>query len=167
MTDSNAPLSAAVSLRDIKATANLGKSLASTLQPPFVLALSGPLGAGKTALCQGIIHGKGYAGRVKSPTYTLCETYSLDHGMTLYHLDLYRLNDFSDWEVLGFDDILPSGDLENPNAESIILIEWPERLGERIVMDLSVSFDILSETRLVTLCAQSRKGVACLAALFA
>lgn len=84
-----------------------------------VITLSGELGAGKTTFCRGFIRACGYDGAVKSPTYTLIETYTTARG-EIGHLDLYRLEDPEELDFIGFRDLL--------EAESALLIEWPERV---------------------------------------
>jgi len=84
-----------------------------------VITLSGELGAGKSTFCRGFIAACGYTGAVKSPTYTLIETYSTD-VTEIRHLDLYRLDDPEELEFIGFRDLLAS--------EGVLLIEWPERV---------------------------------------
>lgn len=95
----------------------LGGRLAATLNPGQVVALSGELGVGKTTLVRGILRGMGFAGRVKSPSYGLVESYELP-GLIVHHLDLYRLADPEELDYLGLEDLV--GD------ESLVLIEWPE-----------------------------------------
>jgi len=167
MTASSLPLAVVLFLKHGEATTKLGENLARVIQPPCVLTLSGPLGSGKTTFCQGFIRGKGYTERVKSPSYTLCEIYPIANNIMIYHFDLYRLQDFNDWEVLGFDDILPSNSRENSNVQSIILIEWSERLGQNIMTDLHIAFTVLPQYRIVALTPHTPKGAACLLALFA
>ena len=65
-----------------------------------------------------LLHGRGYAGKVKSPTYTLVEPYSIDDNL-VYHLDLYRISDPEELEWLGLRDMLA--------GRALLLIEWPER----------------------------------------
>ena len=96
-----------------------GAELASICsQMPLTIHLVGNLGAGKTTLARGFLRGCGYAGSVKSPTYTLMEPYAIS-PLPVYHLDLYRVADPGELEYLGLRDIF-----EEP---AILLIEWPER----------------------------------------
>jgi tRNA threonylcarbamoyladenosine biosynthesis protein TsaE len=95
-----------------------GKELGRRLIAPSIVYLSGNLGAGKTTLARGILRGLGYQGKVKSPTYTLIESYETTQGI-IYHCDLYRLNDPEELEHIGFSDYL--------NETTILLIEWPEK----------------------------------------
>lgn len=99
-------------------TAALGAALARIVAAPCVIALEGPLGAGKTTFVRGFLRARGYEGPVRSPTYTLVETYPLDGG-PVHHLDLYRLADPEELEYLGVRDLATD--------DSIWLIEWPER----------------------------------------
>lgn len=96
----------------------LGAELAESLNLPALLTLSGELGAGKSVLARSIIEAFGYRGLVKSPTYSLIETYEAD-GCRMAHMDLYRLNDPDELHYLGFDDVLIQND--------VVLIEWPEQ----------------------------------------
>jgi len=85
-----------------------------------VITLSGELGAGKTTFSRGFIRHCGYDGAVKSPTYTLIETYAAT-ACEICHLDLYRLEDEEELEFIGFRDLL--------EADVALLIEWPERVA--------------------------------------
>lgn len=101
----------------------LGAMLSDCSPASLIIYLKGDLGAGKTTLVRGFLRGLGYAGTVKSPTYTLIEPYLID-GRSICHLDLYRLADAGELEYLGVRDLL----LE----ETLLLIEWPER-GEGVL----------------------------------
>lgn len=100
------------------ATLQLGAALAGVLQPGMTLFLEGDLGAGKTTLTRGILRGLGFAGRVKSPTYTLVESYTLS-SLYFYHFDLYRFSDPLEWEDAGLREYF--------NAQSLCLIEWADK----------------------------------------
>lgn len=90
---------------------------------PVILYLVGDLGAGKTTLARGFLRGLGYAGAVKSPTYTLLESYEAA-GRTVHHFDLYRLVDPGELEYLGLRDCLTDN--------AVLLIEWPARGGTHV-----------------------------------
>ena len=104
-------------LKDERETLHYGKNLARLLTNG-VLFLQGELGAGKTTVCKGIIAELGYAGVVKSPTYTLMETYQCNH-LNVCHFDLYRLTDASELEYIG--------GREYFDSSYLCLVEWPER----------------------------------------
>ena len=105
-----------------------GKRLSKALPEGALVTLSGELGAGKSVLARSIIHSLGYEGRVKSPTYTLIETYEIENAAgnvsQLAHLDLYRLSDPEELDYLAFDDVL--------QVSSLVLIEWAELGGDRV-----------------------------------
>lgn len=92
--------------------------MARVLHPGMTIYLEGDLGAGKTTLTRGILRGLGFAGRVKSPTYTLVESYTVS-SLYLYHFDLYRFSDPAEWEDAGFRDYF--------NPHSVCLIEWADK----------------------------------------
>ena len=101
-------------------TIAFGRSLAAELSPPLIVLLRGDLGAGKTTVVKGIAEGFGAARAedVTSPTFTLVHEYR-GPDITLYHIDLYRIDTQRDLETLGLDDLL------TPN--SVLLIEWEEK----------------------------------------
>ncbi len=110
-------------LADEAATDALGRRLAGQLRAGDIVLLSGDLGAGKTALARGILAGLGHGGEVPSPTFTLVQSYEPPSvRLPVWHVDLYRLDDPDEVEELGLEEILVDGAL---------IIEWPERAGNR------------------------------------
>ncbi|MDR0641140.1 MAG: tRNA (adenosine(37)-N6)-threonylcarbamoyltransferase complex ATPase subunit type 1 TsaE [Treponema sp.] len=103
-------------------TEALGERLALKLGPGSVLALRGPLGAGKTCFAKGLARGLGVEEEVTSPTYTIVSEYEaqLKDPLPFYHIDAYRLNGEDDFEALGGRELLYGG--------GICLIEWSERI---------------------------------------
>ncbi len=112
-------------------TERFGASLGRILRAGDVVALEGPLGAGKTTLARAAIRAAvsdpTFDGEVPSPTYTLVQAYAGDQA-EIWHFDLYRIGSPDDLTELGWDQL----------GEVAALIEWPERAGPR-----------LPETRLV------------------
>lgn len=114
-------------------SARLGWQLAQVLPPGAVLALYGDLGAGKTALTQGIAAGLGITVPVTSPTFTLVNRYMTPGGVELVHVDAYRLGEGSAGALLeaatvGLEEILTETD-------AIIVIEWAERVAPLLPAD--------------------------------
>jgi tRNA threonylcarbamoyladenosine biosynthesis protein TsaE len=105
-------------LPDLVAMQALGGRIASRLRPGDVIALSGPLGTGKTTLARSIILALGHRGEVPSPTFTILETYDLDPPVV--HADFYRLENLQEVAELGLDDY---------REGAVLLAEWPERAG--------------------------------------
>lgn len=114
-----------VGLRDEAATLALGARLAGALRRGDLLTLKGELGAGKTTLSRGILRALGHDGPVPSPTFTLVQHYEIA-GLELAHFDLYRLADRDEISELGFEDALRDG---------VVLVEWPDILGDGIPAD--------------------------------
>jgi len=103
--------------------------------PCRVVELSGDLGSGKSTFARGALRALGVTGAIKSPSYTLLETYDLPVGEAL-HLDLYRLNDPDELENLGLADYF--------RPDALWLIEWPEKGAGRLPRpDLRFEFSIL------------------------
>jgi tRNA threonylcarbamoyladenosine biosynthesis protein TsaE len=115
-------------LADEAATLALGARIAGVLRAGDVVALSGPLGSGKTTLARGCLAGLGYAGEVASPTFTVVQSYDATASrVPVLHVDLYRLDGADEAEELGLDDAL---------ADHALLVEWPSgwarRFGHRL-----------------------------------
>jgi tRNA threonylcarbamoyladenosine biosynthesis protein TsaE len=133
-----------------EAMLTLGHKLAIKSLTECVIFLQGPLGAGKTTLIRGLLQGLGYSSAVKSPTYTLVETYALPTH-TVYHWDMYRIIDPEELEFMGIRDYS-----QDP---AWWLIEWPEKVVEMLPdADLSISIEVQGTARKVTLEAFSEVG---------
>ena len=115
-------------IADESAMQGFGAKLVEALPKNSLVTLSGELGAGKSVLARSMIHALGFEGRVKSPTYTLIETYEAKNTdnslLKIAHLDLYRLSDPEELDYLGFEDVIDISDL--------VLIEWPEQGAWRV-----------------------------------
>ncbi len=145
-----------LALPDEAATLALGARLAAVVGPGLI-CLEGDLGAGKTCLVRGLLRGLGYAGRVKSPTYTLVEPYATDK-LAVSHWDLYRLGSADELDALGLRDA--SRDAE------LLLVEWPQRGGDRLAgADLTIRLEYAGESRRAVLRAGSARGESWLALL--
>src|SRR5688572_7972537 len=146
-----------INLADRAATERLGCALAPGAGPGLVLHLRGDLGSGKTTLVRGLLRALGHAGRVKSPTYTLVEPYELS-SLHLYHFDFYRLKNRSEWLNAGFREYF--------NAQSMCVVEWPERAEDLLPLpDVDVRLQFAGEARQATLEARTGSGEAWLSAL--
>lgn len=122
---------------------SLGASLAGRFRAGGVVYLRGDLGAGKTTLVRGILHGLGFDGRVKSPSFGLIESYDVG-GLAVHHLDLYRLGSPAELEFLGLEDLL--------NGRVLLLVEWPEKGGGWLPHpDACINIGIAGNGRLIEL----------------
>ena len=120
------------------ATARLAQQLAQQVRAGDMIFLQGELGAGKTTFTRHFASALGVDGRIKSPTYTLVESYDLSAGAhgaaVLHHFDLYRLGDSREWFSAGFDEYL--------NDRAIALIEWPSQaVGALPAPTFSLTFE--------------------------
>jgi tRNA threonylcarbamoyladenosine biosynthesis protein TsaE len=119
-------------------TASLARDLAATLRAGDVLLLSGNLGAGKTAFVRGLAAGLGIDPHdVSSPTFTLVHEYR-GGRLTLYHVDLYRLERAAT-EDLGLEEL--------GARDGVLAIEWPDRLTHSLPAAKTVQLEIVDETR--------------------
>lgn len=97
-------------------------ALAAVLRPGDTIALSGELGAGKSTFARALIRALGWEGEVPSPTFTLVQGYDPpDVRVPVWHVDLYRLAGPDDADALGLFE-----------TDAALVIEWPERLGDRL-----------------------------------
>jgi tRNA threonylcarbamoyladenosine biosynthesis protein TsaE len=136
------------------ATLALGGELARGLRPGMAIYLSGDLGAGKTTLVRGILRALGVAERVKSPTFTLVELYTVSK-LYLYHFDFYRFSRPDEWVDAGFREYF--------NSESVCLVEWPEKAGGQLpAPDVRIALEVAGSGRSVTLSADTEAGRNCL-----
>jgi tRNA threonylcarbamoyladenosine biosynthesis protein TsaE len=99
-------------------TRELGRALGRAARAGDVVALRGPLGAGKTVLAQGILEGLGCPGPHPSPTFTLVRAY--EGRLPAYHVDLYRLGPGAAAEDLGWEEIL--------GGDGVAVVEWADYL---------------------------------------
>jgi tRNA threonylcarbamoyladenosine biosynthesis protein TsaE len=126
-----------------EATVAAGQALAGAMRAleinQLIVFLVGDLGAGKTTFARGFLRGWGHSGRVPSPTYTIIEPYQLESG-EIYHIDLYRLKDPGEADDLGL--------AELPGRDVVMLVEWPERAGDRLPgPDLTVFLRFAADDR--------------------
>lgn len=136
----------------------LGAQLGQVLVRGALVFLNGNLGAGKTTLSRGLLRGLGHAGPVKSPTYTLVESYS-PGGATVHHFDLYRLSDPEELEYMGIRDYLAD--------DALCLVEWPERgAGLLPAPDVDITISGVGDSRSVRARALSERGERLLALLY-
>ena len=108
-------------LVDERATAAFGAALALSVRVGDVIALSGPLGAGKTTLARALLRALGEAGEVPSPSFALVQPYEA-LALPVWHADLYRVEQSGELAELGLDEVLDHG---------VLLVEWPERAPGR------------------------------------
>jgi tRNA threonylcarbamoyladenosine biosynthesis protein TsaE len=122
-----------VTTHSAEETTAFGRALVDLLAPPKLVLLRGDLGAGKTTLIKGIAAGFQAASEddVTSPTFTLVHEYR-GPQVTIYHVDLYRVDSPRELETLGLDDLLDNG---------LVLIEWGEKFP-RFARDRDVEITI-------------------------
>jgi tRNA threonylcarbamoyladenosine biosynthesis protein TsaE len=130
-------------------TRTLGERLGALLRSGDVVLLSGELGAGKTTFVQGIARGLGFDGSVSSKSFVIMGEYA--GAVTLYHADLYRLEDPEQVWELGLDEI---------SRDGVLVVEWPERASGLLPEDhLLVEFEVIDEnTRRLQLHAKGERA---------
>jgi tRNA threonylcarbamoyladenosine biosynthesis protein TsaE len=124
-------------------TRRLGRALGGAAQAGTLLALVGPLGAGKTELAKGVAEGLGVTSVVNSPTYVLMNEH--EGRLRLFHIDAYRLDDP--------EEAVAAGLFDDRQAAGVAVVEWADRLGDRLPAErLEMSIDPAadgSDTRLI------------------
>lgn len=132
-----------VSLPTVEDTRAFGARLASVLRPGDLVVLIGPLGAGKTALVQGIGAGLGVSGHVVSPTFVIARVHR--GPLPLVHVDAYRLSSLDEVDDL---------DLDVDVADAVTVVEWGAGLVEQLSdarLEIAIARPDDSETRTVRL----------------
>lgn len=127
-------------LANADAAMALGAALGARLHAGDTVFLIGDLGAGKTTLARGLIGALCETDDIPSPTYTLIQSYETRNGTGLLHADLYRVEEEDELDELG---------LEDAFDDMIILVEWPDILGDRIPKDrLEIQFETRENGRI-------------------
>jgi len=137
-------------LKNEQQTLKFGRHFSQGLKKGCVIYLEGELGSGKTTFVRGVLSGLGYTGKVKSPTYTIVESYNLE-AYDIYHFDLYRLADPEELEFLGIRDYC----IEN----SVVLVEWPDK-GQGFLPepDVVILLQYRADGRNVTMSTNTERG---------
>ncbi|MCY3838738.1 MAG: tRNA (adenosine(37)-N6)-threonylcarbamoyltransferase complex ATPase subunit type 1 TsaE [Gammaproteobacteria bacterium] len=110
-------------LPDEAATLAFGSRFVDFALSSELVFLQGDLGAGKTTLVRGYLRALGFGGAVKSPTYTLLESYEIG-ALRVYHFDFYRIVDPRELGYIGIDDLM--------GEQAVKLVEWPANAGDRL-----------------------------------
>jgi tRNA threonylcarbamoyladenosine biosynthesis protein TsaE len=128
-----------------------GEAGAGAVQDGAVVYLQGELGAGKTTCVRSLLRSLGVTGLVRSPTYTLVETYRVA-TLTCVHVDLYRLQSLTEVDELGLRDQV--------GPASLLLVEWPERGGAALPpADLTVDLGYAGDARVARLSGETTLGI--------
>jgi tRNA threonylcarbamoyladenosine biosynthesis protein TsaE len=144
-------------LKNADETLDIGFRFSKIIDKNLLIFLKGNLGAGKTTFVRGLIHGLGFQGRVKSPSYSLFEQYLLK--FTVNHFDLYRFKSSDEWIDAGFNEFI--------NGHDVNLIEWPE-MAENVLpsADIILNFEHTeNDSRELIVISLSDKGNECLSRL--
>ena len=120
----------------------------------MIVYLRGDLGAGKTTFARGVLRALGVTERVKSPTYTLVEPYTIS-SLYLYHFDFYRLKYPDEW--------IDAGLREYFSGNAICLVEWPDKGGGQLPQpDVTIEMAVTVTGRSITISAETEVGRNCL-----
>lgn len=116
------------------------RAIGEKLKEGDILALSGELGSGKTCFTGGLARGLGVSEnyRITSPTFTLVNEYPARHR--LFHFDVYRLNDYSDLDDIGYDEFI--------SGRGVVVIEWAEKIADMIPdTSIFIKFEYVDENK--------------------
>jgi tRNA threonylcarbamoyladenosine biosynthesis protein TsaE len=136
--------------KSAESTKSFAKNLARKIRVGDILALYGPLGAGKTTFVQGLAAGLGYKDRVFSPTFIFVRPYQIsnqesvirnqkDKIKTLYHIDLYRVEEETDLKTIGLEEFLTED-------ATVSVIEWPEKIENKLPAEtIKIKIEVIGE----------------------
>jgi tRNA threonylcarbamoyladenosine biosynthesis protein TsaE len=120
-------------------------SIRAQLEHSSIVALTGPLGSGKTTMVSSLLRSYGIAQEITSPTFTYVNVYHTQTGFTLYHFDLYRIESLDAFLYAGFDEYLYQ-------PHSVAIIEWPEVVEPLLTHDVchvALEYDTEIDARVV------------------
>lgn len=139
-----------IDLTDEHSSVLFATRLARCLTAPLIVAFHGDIGAGKTTIIRAMLRALGVDSAIKSPTFSLVESYSCDDFM-VHHFDLYRIHQEEELEYIGFREYL--------SQHSVCCIEWAERAGFLLpIIDVHCSLTIKDRGRELILSAASLSG---------
>lgn len=131
------PRNITIETETAEATRGVGQTIGESAAPGDIFLLTGPLGAGKTCLTQGIARGLGAPGYARSPTFVLVTRYR--GRLAIHHADLYRIDHPAEAWDLGLEDIMAAGD-------DVLIVEWADRAAEIFPPDaLWINLDYAAE----------------------
>ena len=145
-----------ITIENEEAMLQLAGDVARASRPGACIGLQGNLGAGKTTFARGFLRALGFGGPVKSPTYTFVEPYEWGEHI-VYHFDLYRLHHPRELHTIGIE--------EYCHSHALCLIEWPEKGGAFVSLDVLIQFILTAEKRSLTFQANTDAGRALLQSL--
>lgn len=138
---------------------HLAQQFATCVEEKMVLTFAGEIGTGKTTFIRALLKAKGVEGAIKSPTFSIVETYSYK-DLQIHHFDLYRIDDEAELDYVGFRDYFAE--------QAILCIEWPEKAQDSLTtVDLAFQLTLSGQGRQLTILALSITGervLSCLAA---
>lgn len=135
-----------ITLKGTEKTEDFGKEFAESLEKDSVIALMGPLGAGKTTLSKAIAKGLGVTETITSPTFTIVQEYESGR-LPLYHFDVYRVHDEEELFEMGFEEYLHKG--------GVCLIEWADLIEDMLpskTIRIYIDYGEKENERVLTIC---------------